>query len=123
MQKVAADPKPTTAKCIATAKSGHTDCDSEGDGLDNDDSHTPDQLNWSTGPQWSEVFLPSLSHTLYVARNPFDDFKKDSPRFIQTVQQAFALSHPEIIYKFRLKDKFIEKASTLLPALSNFPLG
>jgi len=60
----------------------------------------PDQSKWFTGPQWAEVFLPSLSHALYIARNPFDDFKKDSPQFIKT-------------YKFRAGDKFVEKASTL----------
>ena len=122
-RKAVAKPKPTTTKAVgpahaAAANSGHAECDSD---VDNDnDIGATDQSKWSTGPQWSVVFLASLSHALYVAQNPFDDFKKDSPQFIKTVQEVFAVSHPEIVHKFHAKDKFIEKVS---PVTCTIPLS
>lgn len=113
--------KPKSA--VGPARVAIANCDHSADS-DDETSVATDQSKWFSGPQWSEIFLPSLSQALYVARNPFDDFKKDSPQFIKTVQDIFALSHPEIIYKFRAKDKFIAKVRLImmLLVLSNFLL-
>jgi hypothetical protein len=111
---VAAKPKTAVVPALA-------DDDYSADSNDENGVAT-DQSKWFSGHQWSEIFIPSLSQALYVARNPFDDFKKDSPKFIKTVQDIFALSHSEIIYKFRAKDKFIEKVRIVQVVLSEFLL-
>jgi hypothetical protein len=39
--------------------------------------------------RWAKVFIPSLTHALYVSREPFKDFAADSPVFLTTVQTIF----------------------------------
>ncbi|KIJ91410.1 hypothetical protein K443DRAFT_14424 [Laccaria amethystina LaAM-08-1] len=39
--------------------------------------------------RWAKVFIPSLTHALYVSREPFKYFATDSPVFLTTVQTIF----------------------------------
>jgi hypothetical protein len=108
---VAAKPKTAIGPSCHVAIANH---DQSADSDSDDETNATDQSKWFSGPQWTKIFIPSLSEALYVAQYPFDDFKKDSPQFIKTVQDIFALLHPEIIYKIHAKDKFIEKVRPIM---------
>jgi len=42
-------------------------------------------------PKWTTVFLPTLSHALFISKRPFQEFKLSSPIFVATVQQISRL--------------------------------
>lgn len=42
-------------------------------------------------PKWTAVFLPTLTHALFISKRPFQEFKPSSPIFVATVQQILRL--------------------------------
>ena len=57
---------------------------------------------------WKRVFLPTLTHALYISHKPFEDWTIDSPAFLATVQNVFNLSFPNIDIALSVKDKFTD---------------
>ncbi|KAH9013111.1 hypothetical protein EDB85DRAFT_2098465 [Lactarius pseudohatsudake] len=61
-------------------------------------------------PRWTRVFLPTLSHTLYITDNPFTDWTWESNTLLQTVQNVFNLSFTNISYTLCVQDKVVKAA-------------
>ena len=57
--------------------------------------------------RWTRVFIPTLTHTFYISREPFLDWALDSSTFITTVQHAFDLSFPNVSLVLRPKDLIV----------------
>jgi hypothetical protein len=55
--------------------------------------------------RWARVFIPTLTHALYISREPFVDFTSDSPKFLETVQRAFDLAFPNVDFGLSMTDK------------------
>jgi len=49
-------------------------------------------------PKWTNVFLPTLTHALFISKQPFRDFRPSSPIFVATIRQIFGLVYPSITY-------------------------
>jgi hypothetical protein len=49
-------------------------------------------------PDWTQTLLPTLTHALFVSKNPFQDFKSSSPVFLATFQRVFKLVYPNVMY-------------------------
>jgi 7-cyano-7-deazaguanine synthase in queuosine biosynthesis len=64
-------------------------------------------------PRWTDVFLPSLAHALYISRKPFKHFKTKAPEFLQVVQEIFNLSYLEIDLHLRSKDELVQKVRAM----------
>jgi hypothetical protein len=64
-------------------------------------------------PRWTNVFLPSLAHALYVSRKPFKHFKSKAPEFLQVVQKIFNLSYQEIDLALNSKDELVKTVRTM----------
>ena len=58
--------------------------------------------------RWKRIFLPTLTHALYISREPFVDWKIDSPAFLATVQNVFDLSFPNIDVTLSARDKLTD---------------
>jgi hypothetical protein len=50
------------------------------------------------------VFIPTITHALYISREPFVDWTTDSKTFLATVQKAFNLSFPNVKYTLSASD-------------------
>ena len=57
---------------------------------------------------WKHIFLPMLTHALYISREPFMHWVIDSSAFLATVQNVFDLSFPNIAVTLSAKDKLTE---------------
>jgi hypothetical protein len=57
---------------------------------------------------WKCVFLPTLTHALYISHEPFMDWTIDSPAFLATVQNVFNLSFPNIDVALSVNDKLTD---------------
>ncbi|KAF8263936.1 hypothetical protein EI94DRAFT_1806494 [Lactarius quietus] len=53
---------------------------------------------------WTNVFLPTLSHVLYVSEQPFKDWAWSSDTLCKTVQAVFDISFPNILYMVTQQD-------------------
>jgi hypothetical protein len=62
---------------------------------------------------WKDVFNPSLSHALYVSRDPFSDFALESPKLLLIVQKVFDASYPDVTFSLTSDDPVVEKVSSL----------
>ena len=49
-------------------------------------------------PDWTQTLLPTLTHALFVSKDPFQDFKPSSPVFLVTFQKVFKLVYPNVPY-------------------------
>ena len=58
--------------------------------------------------RWKCIFLPTLTHALYISCEPFVDWTIDSPAFLATVQNVFNLSFPNIDVALSAKDKLTD---------------
>ncbi|KAF8225294.1 hypothetical protein L208DRAFT_1306705 [Tricholoma matsutake] len=47
-------------------------------------------------PRWANVFIPTITHALYILQEPFLNFTSKSPIFLATVQKTFNLSFPNV---------------------------
>jgi hypothetical protein len=61
---------------------------------------------------WKDIFNPSLSHALYISRDPFSDFTLESPRFLVIVQKVFNASFPDVTLSLTSDDPVVEKVSS-----------
>jgi hypothetical protein len=59
------------------------------------DDH-PTAAEYVHDPRWAKVFIPTITHALYISREPFLDFASESPVFLATVQKIFTLSFPNV---------------------------
>jgi hypothetical protein len=61
-------------------------------------------------PKWTTIFLPTLSHALFISKRPFQAFKPSSPIFVATVQQILRLVYSHEIYVTK-DDVLVEEVS------------
>ena len=52
--------------------------------------------NFLKDSRWAHVFMPTITHTLYISHKLFIDFTLESPEFLMTMQNAFNLSFPNV---------------------------
>jgi hypothetical protein len=57
---------------------------------------------------WKHIFLPTLTHALYISRKPFMDWTINSSAFLAIVQNVFNLSFPNIDVALSMKDKLTD---------------
>ena len=62
-------------------------------------------------PKWTEIFLPTLAHALYISKRPFQEFKPSSPIFVATVQQIFGLVYSRVTCNVKEGDVLVEEVS------------
>ncbi|KAF8163816.1 hypothetical protein B0H34DRAFT_795465 [Crassisporium funariophilum] len=91
-----------TATIKAKAKAAEVICQTTKNALTMDD--------FLKDPRWTDAFLPSLAHALYISSKPFKHFKSKAPEFLQVVQEIFDLSYPEIELSLRSKDELVKTA-------------
>ncbi|KAH8980200.1 hypothetical protein EDB86DRAFT_2813877 [Lactarius hatsudake] len=60
--------------------------------------------------RWTRIFLPTLSHTLYISDHPFTDWTRESSALVETVQVAFELSFTNISYTLSAQDGIVKAA-------------
>ncbi|KAN0134486.1 hypothetical protein V8E53_007632 [Lactarius tabidus] len=60
--------------------------------------------------RWTHVFLPTLTHTLYISDHPFTDWTLGSSKLVETVQTVFDLSFSNISYALSLEDGIVKAA-------------
>ncbi|KAH9162587.1 hypothetical protein EDB89DRAFT_1860711, partial [Lactarius sanguifluus] len=56
---------------------------------------------------WTRIFLPTLSHTLYISDHPFTDWTRESSALVETVV-AFELSFTNISYTLSAQDGIVK---------------
>jgi hypothetical protein len=61
-------------------------------------------------PKWKTIFLPTLSHALFISKQPFQEFKPSSPIFVATVQQILRLVYSRVTYVTK-DDVLVEEVS------------
>ncbi|KAI9452657.1 hypothetical protein BJY52DRAFT_1190152 [Lactarius psammicola] len=61
-------------------------------------------------PRWTRIFLPTLSHTLYISDNPFTDWTWDSSTLVKTIQVVFNLSFTNVSHTLSLRDGVVKAA-------------
>ncbi len=61
-------------------------------------------------PKWTTIFLPTLSHALFISKRPFQEFKPSSSIFVSTVQQILRLVYSHDIYVTK-NDVLVEEVS------------
>ena len=61
-------------------------------------------------PKWTTIFLPTLSHALFISKQPFQEFKPSSPIFVATVQQILRLIYSHDTYVTK-DDVLVEEVS------------
>ena len=59
-------------------------------------------------PKWTRVFLPTLSHALYVSDQPFTDWTLGSDSLLKTVQDVFDLTFTNISHTLRAQDGVVK---------------
>lgn len=57
--------------------------------------------------RWKTAFLPSMTHALYIASEPFKDFSPNSPVFLQTIQKVFNSSFSDVSYQISAKSVIV----------------
>ncbi|KAF8258997.1 hypothetical protein EI94DRAFT_1814165 [Lactarius quietus] len=60
--------------------------------------------------RWTNIFLPTLSHVLYVSEQPFKDWAWSSDALRKTVQAVFDISFPNILYTVAQQDCIMKAA-------------
>ena len=62
-------------------------------------------------PKWTKEFLPTLTHALYISKDPFEQFRSSSPTFIATVEMIFRLVYRNAEYDITDGDVLVEEVS------------
>jgi len=57
--------------------------------------------------RWTDTFLPSLTHKLFMVHQAFHDFQVDSNAFLQIVQEVFEIAYPNIEYTLKRTDSLV----------------
>lgn len=58
--------------------------------------------------RWARIFLPTITHALYISRNPFVDWTSDSETYLATVQRVFNLTFPNVMVMLSLGDDVVD---------------
>jgi hypothetical protein len=58
--------------------------------------------------RWAKVFIPTITHALYVLREPFLDWTSESPALLAMVQHAFNLSFDNVTFTLPADDPIVE---------------
>ncbi|KAI9453673.1 hypothetical protein BJY52DRAFT_1225494 [Lactarius psammicola] len=70
---------------------------------------------------WTRIFLPTLSHALYLSDHPFSDWAWESSALVKTVQCVFDLSFTNISYTLGPQDGIVKAiASDVLSLVKTF---
>ena len=59
----------------------------------------PNTQQFICQPTWSKVFLPTLTHLMFVSEYSFKSFKSKTSSFIANVQEAFNATYPHVSYR------------------------
>jgi len=73
------------------------------------ETKSPRMDNLLGDPHWTDVFLPSPVHALYMSCKPFKQFKAKAPKFLKIVQKVFDLSYLEIDLTLKANDELVKK--------------
>ncbi|KAF8235146.1 hypothetical protein L208DRAFT_1258301, partial [Tricholoma matsutake] len=60
--------------------------------------------------RWARVFTPTITHALYISREPFLEWTSESPVFLATVQHIFNISFSNVTLVLSAKDPLLETA-------------
>ncbi|KAH9980445.1 hypothetical protein BJV74DRAFT_887849 [Russula compacta] len=74
-------------------------------------------------PHWANVFIPTITHALYISQEPCLNFASESPMFLTTVQKIFNLSFPNVDLVLASDDPLVvtsKLASGILEAITKF---
>ncbi|KAN0134190.1 hypothetical protein V8E53_007962 [Lactarius tabidus] len=63
--------------------------------------------------RWTQVFLPTLTHALYISDHPFTDWMWSSSKLVETIQMVFDLSFTNISYALSPEDCVIKATRRL----------
>jgi hypothetical protein len=55
--------------------------------------------------RWARVFIPTLMHAFYISRESFTAFTLDSQDFLETVQNVFNISFPNVDFALSPNDE------------------
>lgn len=58
--------------------------------------------------RWARVFTPTITHALYISREPFLEWTSESPVFLATVQHIFNISFSNVTLVLSAKDPLLE---------------
>lgn len=90
------------------------DSDSDSDFRNAANANVDISIKWTRDPQWAAAFIPSLTQALYTSHKPFEDFKRDSAAFLDTIQEVFNASFPHIEYTLQSSDALVREVCYLL---------
>jgi hypothetical protein len=77
---------------------------SKNEGLTETNSVVPGAL-FVKDDRWAKTFIPTITHAFYMTRDPFLDWSPESAIFLATVQCAFNLSFPNVVYTVSARDR------------------
>ena len=63
--------------------------------------------------RWVKVFIPTITHALYVSLEPFVDWTSESPALLKMVQHAFNLSFDNITFTLSADDPIVQTVGPL----------
>ena len=72
--------------------------------------------------RWTQIFLPTLTHALYISAHPFTDWTWCSSKFFDAVQKVFDLTFTNVSYTLRREDSIVKAVCliwTLIPYHGN----
>jgi len=69
-------------------------------------------------PKWAKKFLPTLTHALYVSKDPFEDFRSSSPTFTATFEMIFRIVYPNTKYDITQDDVLVEEVRHCMPHIN-----
>ena len=58
--------------------------------------------------RWIHVFLPTLTHTLYISDQPFTDWTLASSTLLETIQKVFDISFTNLSYTLSPEDLVVK---------------
>ena len=93
--------------------SATSQCD-EGSGSEGDDKDCDATTTFMEDIRWTNTFLPSLTHKLFIVHQAFQDFQVDSKAFLQTVQEVFDIAYPNVKYTLKRTDSLVTTVRTWL---------
>ncbi|KAI9436717.1 hypothetical protein H4582DRAFT_1816412, partial [Lactarius indigo] len=74
------------------------------------EAHTDITRQCLDDSRWTRIFLPTLSHALYISDHPFTDWVRESGALVEAVQVVFDLSFTNISYTLSPQDGIVKAA-------------
>ena len=106
--------KGSTSQNNRRSKNSATSQRDEGSGSEGDDKDCDAMTTFMEDIRWTNTFLPSLTHKLFIAHQAFRDFQVDSKAFLQTVQEVFDIAYPNVKYTLKRMDSLVTTVRTWL---------